>query len=142
MKINFRKTTGNKQVDSGKIEGVDIILKICRKIRERKLISENLRRNCWWTSNIQKEKMIENFLLPQCHSILPYSNNLIEEAWTANKVRRLFKCFIITILYFFLFTKKLTEFWFPKGVLIYQEKTTATFIGDRNIHFLGNLAIE
>ena len=35
-----------------------------------------------------------------------------------------FKYFNITILHYFLFTRKIRKYLFPKGVLIYQENTT------------------
>ena len=38
-----------------------------------------------------------------------------------------------TIPYFFLFTRKFREYLFPKGVLVYQEKTTP-----RSVCFQGN----
>ena len=52
--------------------------------------------------------------------------------WIENKVSGL-KCFSITIPSSFLFTRKRREYLFPKGVLIYQEKTI-----HRNNCFLGD----
>ena len=40
------------------------------------------------------------------------------------KANKSFKYFNITILHYFLFTRKIREYLFPKGVLIYQENTT------------------
>ena len=89
-------------------------MKIYRKIKERKLILENL---SWASSNIESERRVRfdherKLLIAQYHSYP-------------------FKCFSIIIPYSSLFTRKLRECIFPEGVLISQEKNTS-----RSTYFL------
>ena len=65
-----------------------------------------------------------NATLPQYNTHLRSLNN---------KQSKLLRCFNITILYFFLFTRKFRQYLFPKGVLIYEEKATP-----RSNYFPGN----
>ena len=67
------------------------------------------------------------------NSILFYRNTKTHLQSLSCKLSKPFKCFNITTPYSFLFTRKFREYLFPKGVLIYHEKTTP-----RSIYFLGN----
>ena len=117
----------------------DIDLRKIRNFVRRKSYPEDISKNKGKKANFGNSS--KNFKIIDGHLTYKGKRSVINETFNTTmrlyltlfkylftkfelQANKSFKYFNITILHYFLFTRKIRKYLFPKGVLIYQENTT------------------
>ena len=117
----------------------DIVFRKIRNFVKRKSYPEDISKNKGKKANFGNSS--KNFKIIDGHLTYKGKRSVINETFNTTmrlyltlfkylftkfelQANKSFKYFNITILHYFLFTRKIREYLFPKGVLIYQENTT------------------